>query len=166
MLAKVFSCAVVGLEGILVEVEVDVGRGQPGMTIVGLPDKAVEESRERVRSAIRNSGGRVPSEKVTINLAPADLKKAGPIYDLPIAVAILAASNQITADLGDALIVGELSLDGIVRHAPGILAMAALAAHKGLKRVFVPAPDAAEASLIEGIDAYPVTTLAPCPHPD
>lgn len=160
MLAKVFSCAVVGLDGVLVEVEIDVGFGQPGIIIVGLPDKAVEESRERVRSAIRNSGGRVPQQKVTINLAPADLKKAGPTYDLPIAIGMLAASSQITADLGDALIVGELSLDGIVRHTPGILAMAALAASKGLQRVFVPADDASEAALIEGIDVYPVRTLA------
>ncbi len=160
MLAKVFSCAVVGLDGVLVEVEIDVGQGTPGIVIVGLPDKAVEESRERVRSAIRNSGGRVPQQKVTINLAPADLKKAGPTYDLPIAVGMLAASNQITSDLGDALIVGELSLDGIVRHTPGILAMAALAASKGLQRVFVPAPDASEAALIDGIDVYPVSTLA------
>jgi magnesium chelatase family protein len=159
VLAKVFSCAVVGLDGVLVEVEVDVGLGQPGMIVVGLPDKAVEESRERVRSAIRNSRGRVPSQKVTINLAPADLKKAGPTYDLPIAVAVLAASGQIGGDLGDALIVGELSLDGIVRHTPGVLAMASLAAQKGLKRVFVPADDASEAALIDGIDVYPVRTL-------
>ena len=160
MLAKVFSCAVVGLDGVLVEVEVDVGFGQPGIIIVGLPDKAVEESRERVRSAIRNSGGRVPQQKVTINLAPADLKKAGPTYDLPIAVAILCASGQIGADIGDSLIVGELSLDGIVRHTPGILAMAALAAQKGLRRVFIPADDAAEAALISGVDVYGVRTLA------
>ena len=159
MLAKVFSCAVVGLDGVLVEVEVDVGLGQPGMIIVGLPDKAVEESRERVRSAIRNSGGRVPQQKVTINLAPADLKKAGPTYDLPIAIAILAASGQIGAELGDSLIIGELSLDGIVRHTPGMLAMAALAAQKGLRRVFVPAEDAPEAALIEGVDVFPVRTL-------
>jgi magnesium chelatase family protein len=160
VLAKVFSCAVVGLDGVLVEVEVDVGQGQPGMIVVGLPDKAVEESRERVRSAIRNSGGRVPQQKVTINLAPADLKKAGPTYDLPIAIAILAASGQVGADLGDALIIGELSLDGIVRHTPGILAMASLAAQKGLRRLFVPAEDAPEAALIDGIDVFPVRTLA------
>jgi magnesium chelatase family protein len=160
VLAKVFSCAVVGLDGVLVEVEVDVGLGQPGMIIVGLPDKAVEESRERVRSAIRNSGGKVPSPRVTINLAPADLKKAGPTYDLPIAIAMLAASGQIGGELGDALIVGELSLDGIVRHTPGILAMASLAAQKGLRRVFVPADDASEAALIEGVDVFPVRTLA------
>jgi len=159
VLAKVLSCAVVGLDGVLVEVEVDVSNGQPGMVIVGLPDKAVEESRDRVRAAIRNSGGRVPAQKVTINLAPADLKKAGPIYDLPIAIAVLKAANQIDADLSDALVVGELALDGVVRHAPGILAMASLAANKGLQRLFVPASDAAEAALIDGIEVCGVRTL-------
>ncbi|MBA2276622.1 MAG: ATP-binding protein [Chloroflexia bacterium] len=160
MLAKVNSCAVVGLDGVLVEVEVDVGSGQPGMVLVGLPDAAVQESRERVRAAIRNSGGRFPHGKVTVNLAPADLKKAGPTYDLPIATGILLASGQILADLSDALIVGELSLDGILRHTPGIISMVALAAEKGLRRAFVPEEDSREAALIEGIDVYPVRTLA------
>ena len=113
MLSKVFSCAVVGLDGMLVEVEVDVGTGNPGVIVVGLPDAAVQESRERVRSAIRNSGGRIPHGKITVNLAPADLKKAGPTYDLPIALGILIASGQLNAELGDALVVGELSLDGV-----------------------------------------------------
>ena len=160
MLAKVYSCAVVGLDGVLVEVEVDIGSGKPGMVLVGLPDAAVQESRERVRAAIRNSGGRFPYGKVTVNLAPADLKKAGPTYDLPIAAGILLASGQIIADVSDALIVGELSLDGILRHTPGIIAMVALAAEKGLRRAFVPEQDAREASLIDGIDVYPVRTLA------
>ena len=96
MLAKVFSCALVGLDGVLVEVEVDAGQGQPGIVIVGLPDAAVQESRERVRSAIRNSGGRVPLGKVTVNLAPADIKKAGPTYDLPIALGVLLSSRQVS----------------------------------------------------------------------
>jgi magnesium chelatase family protein len=95
VLAKVFSCAVVGLDGVLVEVEVDVGGGNPGMVVVGLPDAAVQESKERVRSAIRNSGGKFPHGKVTVNLAPANLKKAGPTYDLPIALGILIGSRQI-----------------------------------------------------------------------
>ena len=97
LLAKVFSCAVVGLDGVLVEVEVDVGQGVPGMVVVGLPDAAVRESQDRVRAAIRNSGGRFPVGRVTVNLAPADLKKAGPTYDLPIALGILIASNQVAA---------------------------------------------------------------------
>jgi magnesium chelatase family protein len=160
-LAKVYSCAVVGLDGVLVEVEVDVGspHGQPGIVIVGLPDSAVQESRERVRAAIRHSGGRVPFGKITVNLAPADLKKAGPTYDLPIAVGILAASGQIPADLGDAIIVGELSLDGVLRHTPGIISMISLAAKKGMCRAFVPFDDAKEAVLIEGVQIYPVRTL-------
>lgn len=160
MLAKVLSCAVVGLDGVLVEVEVDVGAGQPGTILVGLPDAAVQESKERVRAAIRNSGGRNPLGRVTINLAPADLKKAGPTYDLPIAIGILVASRQISADLTDALIVGELSLDGILRHTPGIIAMVSHAAQQGMRRAFVPAVDAPEAALIEGIEVYPVRTLA------
>jgi magnesium chelatase family protein len=160
VLAKVFSCAVVGVDGVLVEVETFIGNGQPGIMIVGLPDAAVQESKERVRAAIRNSGGFVPHGKVTINLAPADLKKSGPVYDLPIAVGMLQASEQIVAELGDALIIGELSLDGIVRHTPGIIAMVAAAAAKGLRRAFVPFDDSAEAALIEGIEVYGLRTLA------
>jgi magnesium chelatase family protein len=159
VLAKVFSCAVVGLDGVLIEVEVDVGGGQPGIVLVGLPDAAVTESKERVRSAIRNSGGRVPHGKITNNLAPADLKKAGPTYDLPIALGILMGGNQVFADVSDSLVVGELSLDGILRHTPGIISMVSLAAEKGLKRAFVPAVDAREASLVQGVDVYPVRTL-------
>ncbi len=163
MLAKVNSCAVVGLDGVLIDVEVYVSGGsggQPGVVVVGLPDAAVQESRERVRAAIRNSGGKFPHGRVTVNLAPADLKKAGPTYDLPIAIAVLMASRQLWADLADALIVGELSLDGIVRHTPGILSMASIAAERGLARAFVPAVDAPEASLVEGLEIYPVQTLA------
>ena len=160
MLAKVFSCAVVGLDGVLVEVEVDVGTGQPGMVVVGLPDLAVQESKERVRAAIRNSGGRFPHGKVTVNLAPADLKKAGPTYDLPIALGILIASHQVPDGNEDALIVGELSLDGVLRHTPGIISMLSLAAQKGMRRAFVPAADAPEAALIEGVTIYPIQTLA------
>ena len=162
VLAKVYSCAVVGLDGVLVEVEVDVGRGQPGMVLVGLPDAAVRESQERVRAAIRNSGGRFPHGKVTVNLAPADLKKAGPTYDLPIALGILLASDQAQAGNGldDALVVGELSLDGVLRHTAGIIAMMSLAAAKGMRRAFVPAVDAPEAALLESVAVYPISTLA------
>jgi magnesium chelatase family protein len=159
VLAKVFSCAVVGLDGVLVEVEVDVGGGQPGIIVVGLPDAAVQESRERVRAAIRNSGGRVPFGRVTVNLAPADIKKAGPTYDLPIALGILIASRQVQAAVEDTLVVGELSLDGIVRHTPGIIAMVSLAAEKGMRQAIVPAEDATEAALIERIEVIAVRTL-------
>ena len=162
MLAKVYSCAVVGLDGVLVEVEVDVGTGNPGMVVVGLPDAAVQESKERVRSAIRNSGGRFPHGRVTVNLAPADLKKAGPTYDLPIALGILIASRQVPAadELADALLVGELSLDGVLRHTPGIISMLSLAAAKGMHRAYVPHDDAAEAALVDAVQVVPVRTLA------
>jgi magnesium chelatase family protein len=121
MLAKVTSCAVVGLDAALIEVEVDMGRGLPSITIVGLPDAAVQESRERVRAAIRNTGLSFPQSRLTINLAPADLRKEGPAYDLPIAVGILLATEQVGADLSSAGLVGELSLDGSVRHVSGVL---------------------------------------------
>src|SRR5947208_6605705 len=128
-LARVMSCAVVGLEGSLVEVEVDVSRaGMSFMQIVGLPDAAVNESKERVRSAIRNSGGTIPSpSRIIVNLAPADLRKEGPAYDLPIALGMLAATDQIHTDFSDTVFLGELSLDGGVRHTNGVLAMVAMA---------------------------------------
>jgi magnesium chelatase family protein len=159
MLSKVTSCAVVGLDAALVEVEVDIGRGLPSITIVGLPDAAVQESRERVRAAIRNTGLPFPQGRLTVNLAPADLRKEGPAYDLPIAVGILLASEQIFADLDGAIIMGELSLDGSVRHVSGVLPMAYAAREQGYEALYVPADDAAEASLIEGLQVYPVANL-------
>ncbi|HET8911841.1 MAG TPA: YifB family Mg chelatase-like AAA ATPase [Ktedonobacteraceae bacterium] len=162
MLAKAKSCAVVGLEGALIEVEVDLSNGLAAFNVVGLPDAAVNESRERVRSAIKNSGCTFPYKRVTVNLAPADLRKEGPAYDLPIAVGILLASGQINIDerILDSLFIGELSLDGSVQHTTGILPMVALAREKQVGSVFVPAGDALEASLIQGITVYPVQTLA------
>ncbi len=160
MLARVTSCAVVGLDGAIVEVEVDTSRGLPSLTIVGLPDAAVQESRERVRSAIKNSGLIYPNKRLTVNLAPADLRE-GPAYDLPVAVGILLASEQAWPDRVEyALFVGELSLDGGVRHTTGILPMAALAKERGFNTVFVPAVDAPEAALIQGIEVIPVTDLS------
>jgi magnesium chelatase family protein len=159
MLAKVTSCAVVGLEGALIEVEVDISRGLPSMTIVGLPDAAVQESRERVRAAIKNTGLPFPAERVTVNLAPADIRKAGPSYDLPIAIGLLLAAEQIMGDVNRTIIMGELSLDGGVRHVSGVLPMANLAKQEGFSTLFVPAEDAAEASLIDGLAIYPVETL-------
>jgi magnesium chelatase family protein len=159
MLGKVTSCAVVGLEGVLIQAEVDISRGLPSMTIVGLPDAAVQESRERVRAAIKNSGLPFPAQRVTVNLAPADIRKAGPAYDLPIAIGILLASEQIYGDVERAIIMGELSLDGGVRHVSGVLSMAHLAQNQGFRTLFVPGEDAAEASLIEGLTVYPVESL-------
>ncbi len=141
MLARVHSCAVIGLEGAIVEIEVDTARGLPSFTIVGLPDTAVQESRERVQAAVKNAGLNFPRHKVTVNLAPAALRKEGPAYDLPIAVGVLIASEQIAPDgLDKTLIVGELSLDGSVRHVRGVLPMAALASREGMQRVLVLKP--------------------------
>ena len=160
MLAKVISCAVVGLDGAIVEVEIDISPGLPQFTIVGLPDAAVQEARERVRAAIRNSGYTFPMKRIVVNLAPANLKKAGPAYDLPIATGILLSSEQVYADISQTMLLGELSLDGSLRHTNGILPMVALAQQKGLSNIIVPEVDAREASLIEGTKIIPATSLA------
>lgn len=160
MLARVTSCAITGLDGALVQVEVDFGHGLPGPVIVGLPDAAIQESRERVRSAIKNSGCVFPNRRIIVNLAPADLRKEGPAYDLPIAVGILVASGQITADVSGSLFVGELSLDGTLRHTDGILPMVAVAREHDIRRVYVPEPDAPEAALVQDMEVIPVPNLA------
>jgi magnesium chelatase family protein len=160
MLSRIFSCAVIGLEGVIVEVEVDTGPGLPKMVIVGLPDTAVQESRERVRSAVHNAGFDYPRRALTVNLAPASVRKEGPAYDLPIALGVLAATHQLDQDLlDDSLVIGELSLDGSVRHVRGMLPMAATARQQNFKRVFVPAGDAIEAALIPDLDVIPVNSL-------
>jgi magnesium chelatase family protein len=159
MLAKVTSCAVVGLDAAPIEVEVDIGRGLPSITIVGLPDAAVQESRERVRAGIRNTGLSFPEGRLTINLAPADVRKEGPAYDLPIALGILMASEQIFGDVDEAIVMGELSLDGSVRHVSGVLPMAVMAREQGYATLYVPDDDAAEASLIDGLTVYPIPNL-------
>ena len=159
MLAKAITCAIVGLEGAVVETEVDISPGLPAFNIVGLPDTAVQEARERVRAAIRNSGYEFPMRRITVNLAPADLKKAGPSYDLPIAVGILSSSGQVSADISNAVFLGELSLDGKLRHTNGILPMVGLAEEMGIEQVFVPAINAKEASLLEGITVYASESL-------
>jgi magnesium chelatase family protein len=160
MLASVRSGAIVGLDGAIVEVEVDISPGLPNFTIVGLPDTAVQEARERVRAAIRNSGSTFPMKRIVVNLAPADLKKAGPAYDLPIAVSILLSSEQVSADLSDIMLLGELSLDGSLRHTNGVLPMVALAREEGISTVILPEIDAGEASLIEGMKIIPIKSLA------
>lgn len=160
MLAKVLSCAVIGLEGVLVEVEVDIAPGLPAFTVVGLGDAAVQESRERVRSAIRNSGMAFSLKRITVNLAPADLRKAGPAYDLPIAIGLLLASEQLVGEVEGSAFIGELGLDGVLRHTDGVLPMAAVARAGGISRLFVPYEDAAEASLIDGLEVVPVRSLA------
>ena len=160
MLAKSQTCAVVGLDGFIVQVEVDISAGLPAFNVVGLPDTAVQEARERVRAALRNSGCEFPMRRITVNLAPADLKKAGPAYDLPIAVGILLSSGQIYLPDEPSLFLGELSLDGSLRHTNGVLPMVSVARDQGFSAVYVPTADASEAALVEGIQVYPTPTLA------
>ena len=160
-LARILSCAVVGLDGEIVECEVDVSRrGLNSLALVGLPDTAVKEAKDRVESAIKNSGLSFPNGRIIVNLAPADLRKEGPTYDLPIAVGIMVAAGRLAADVTDCVFLGELSLDGAVRHAQGILPMVALARDRGISTAYVPAIDAAEAALIPGVKVYAVDTLA------
>jgi magnesium chelatase family protein len=160
MLARIYTCAVIGLEGVIVEVEVDTGQGLPGMTIVGLPDMAVQESRERVQAAIRNAGLYYPRKRIVVNLAPATVRKEGPAYDLPIALGVLVMLGLLPSQAAqDSLVIGELSLDGKVRHTRGVLPMAAMARQQEFKRIFVPQEDAAEAALIPGLEVIPVTSL-------
>ena len=160
MLAMCKTCAVLGLEGHIIEVEVGISPGLPAFTVVGLPDTAVQESRERVRSAIRNSGFDFPMRRITVNLAPADLKKAGPAYDLPIAAGILFSSGQVTQEVSQSLFLGELSLDGSLRRTNGVLPMVAVGRQQGFGTVFVPTENAVEASLVEGVEVIPVSNLA------
>lgn len=162
-LAKVYSAAVVGLDAQPVEVEVDLSSGLHAFTIVGLPDTAVNESKERVSAAIKNIGATPPhhsKRRVIVNLAPADLKKQGPAYDLPIAVAFLIASSQIkTDDLTDKVFVGELSLEGKVRNINGLLPIALAMRDQGFKTIFVPQAGAAEAALVNGLEVIPIDSL-------
>jgi magnesium chelatase family protein len=166
MLAKILSGTVVGLDAVSIIVEVDIAsQGLPSFSIVGLPDKAVEESKERVRSAIRNSGAEFPAKRITVNLAPADLPKMGPAYDVPIAIGILIASGQLAPLSSDALFVGELSLDGSLRHTNGILPLVMMVKEKHLADVvYVPAVDAKEAAIIHGITVIPVPSLLALYH--
>jgi magnesium chelatase family protein len=149
----------IGLEGAVIAVEVDITAGLPKVTIVGLPDAAIREAGERVRSAIMNSGFHFPGTRLTISLAPADLRKEGPAYDLPIAVAMLILAEQVPQEMNGSLFVGELSLDGSVRHVEGILPMAYRAREQGYRAFYVPATDAPEAALVEGLEVYPVESL-------
>ena len=160
MLAKVLSAAIVGLDAVPIEVEVDIAaQGLPSFTIVGLPDKAVEEARERVRSALKNSGADFPAKRITVNLAPADLPKEGPSYDLPIAVGLLIASGQLQADITNSLFMGELALDGRVRRTNGVLPIALLARDSHMQNIYVPHSNAKEASYIKDINIFPVDNL-------
>lgn len=160
MLAKLKAGTLVGLSAELVNVEVDISSsGLPSFTIVGLTDRAIDEARERVRAAIRNSGAEFPPRRITVNLAPADLPKEGPLFDLSIAVGILIASGQLVAEIDDCLFVGELSLDGSLRYTNGVLPLVLMAKRLGLVRVFVPIDNANEAALVDGISIYGISDL-------
>lgn len=159
MLKKIYSAAVIGLSAELIEVETDVSSGLPATIVVGLPDAAIRESRERVKSALKHSGSEFPKSRVAVNLAPADLPKIGTHYDLPIAISILLNSGQISFDPSKKMFVGELALDGILRPVSGILVIAEAAAKRGFETLFVPEENAFEASLIHGLSVVAVRDL-------
>src|SRR5918995_2221269 len=160
MLACVRTAAVFGIDASPVQVEVDVSVGLPGFTMVGLPDASVRESRDRVRSAIRNSGFEFPQHRITVNLAPADIRKAGSSFDLPIALGVLAASGSVRRrDVDDVLLLGELSLDGGIHAARGVLPIAAAARRRRFRALLLPRPNRSEAAVVEGLELYAVRSL-------
>ena len=154
-LAKVNSCGLTGIDGYLIDVEADLIAGLPGMDIVGLADTAVKESKERIKSAVKNSGFNLPQKKIIINLAPANTKKSGISLDLPICIAVLAASGQISESASDEyILLGELALDGSLRRAEGVLPATVAAKELGYKKILVPFENAKEASVVDGIEVY------------
>ena len=160
MLARIWSAAIVGIDAVKVGVEVDVAGGLPKTIVVGLPDAAVQESKERVKAALKNSGFAFPVRKIVINLTPADLRKEGPSFDLPISVGILAASEQVNAQLlGDHLFLGEVSLDGSLRAVAGVLPIAAAASSLGIAGLVVPKGNAQEAAVVKDLAVYGLTSL-------
>lgn len=155
MVSKVKSCGLAGIDGFIIDVEVDLSSGLPAFDIVGLPDAGVKESRERVKAAIKNCGFNMPIKRIVVNMAPADVKKEGSVYDLPIAVALLSLSDQLKcADIGDYMLCGELSLDGAVRHINGALPMAVTAREHGIKNIILPLANAKEAAVVDGINVF------------
>ena len=161
MLARVWSASLVGIQAVKVGVEVDVAGGLPGIVVVGLPDTAIQEAKERVKAALKNAGYAVPMRRVVINLTPADLRKEGPSFDLPISVGILAASEQVNPDrLTDYLFLGEVSLDGSLRPVAGVLPIAAAAQQMGFQGLVVPADNAREAAVVQGLEVYGLKHLA------
>ena len=160
MFSKVNSLGVSGVGGYPVALEVFISNGLPAFDIVGLPDTAVKEARERVRAAIKNNGFKFPVSRMTVNLAPADKKKAGTVYDLPMLIGILAASGDIDVPPADCAFLGELSLTGELRPISGALPMAIAAEREGIRHLFVPADNAPEAAFAEGLSVYPVEKLS------
>ena len=163
MLSKVHSFSIWGIEGYPVIVEVDTGKGMPGISMVGLPDQSVKESKDRIKPAIRNSGFDFPNKKITVNLAPADIKKEGPYFDLPIAMGILATEGKIPSEhLEEFFFIGELALDGSVRYVKGILPIALKMQELKMGKLIIPYENADEAGIVENIEVYPVKTLSEC----
>lgn len=160
MFKKVFSIGLFGLDSYIVEVEADVSGGMPVFDIVGLPDIAVRESRNRIRAVMKNNHLKFPVSRITVNLAPADVRKEGSLYDLPILLAVLSASDQFKFDISDCAFLGELSLDGRLRPVNGVLAMAAEAKKNGIKNLFVPRSNAAEGAVVEGINVYGIEKIS------
>ena len=160
MIAKITSGAVVGIDGFGVTVEIDLARGLPSFTIVGLPNAAVRESRERVTAAIRNNGFKLPQKRITVNLAPADIRKEGAAFDLPIAVGILLASRQVDSAVPDGMVIlGELALDGKLKPVRGVLPVVCFAREQGCGCVVVPEENAKEAAAVRGVDIAPCRDL-------
>lgn len=159
MFASLRSVGLFGINSYMIDVEVDVSAGLPAFDVVGLPDTAVKESRDRVRAAMKNSGFKFPSGRITVNLAPADQKKEGSGYDLPILIALLKATGQLKYDAADSIFIGELSLDGKVRPVGGVLAMTITARQNGAKRVFVPLENATEGAVVDGIEVYGIPSI-------
>ncbi len=159
MFSMVKSVGIFGIDSYMIEIEADVSGGLPCFDVVGLPDTAVKESRDRVRAAIKNCGYRFPNGRITVNLAPADKKKEGAVYDLPILLSILIASEQLTADVSNSIFLGEVSLDGQVRAVNGVLAMAITAKQNGIENIFVPLDNAAEAAVVEGIKVFGISNV-------
>lgn len=159
MVSQVYSMGLYGMEAFPVEVEADLSQGLPSFEVVGLPGAAVKESRDRVRSAIKNCGYEFPVSRITVNLAPADQKKEGPIYDLPVLIALLKASKQLDCGTDNSVFIGELSLTGDVRSVRGVLPMAIEAKERGFRRIFVPRDNAAEGAVVKGLDVFPVGSL-------
>ncbi|WP_457552391.1 YifB family Mg chelatase-like AAA ATPase [Desulfobacula sp.] len=161
MLAKIDSCSVAGIDGFIVEVEVDISYGLPGFSIVGLPEVSVRESKDRVKTAIKNSGYTFPMERIVVNLAPADVKKEGTGFDLPVSIGILVASEVISPDkISRYIISGELSLDGKIKPVKSVLPYALTAKEKGYKGIIIPFENADEAAMVDGIDVLPVKSLS------
>ncbi|MFW6335159.1 MAG: magnesium chelatase domain-containing protein, partial [Desulfosalsimonas sp.] len=161
MLSKVFTGAVMGINGLVMEVEVDIAKGLPAFSTVGLPEAAVRESRERVKAAVANCGYEFPDDRITVNLAPANIKKEGTGFDLPIAAGILSASGVLPPRASDPhLLLGELALDGRIKPVSGCLPVAAAAKEEGFSGVVVPYENRREAAVVEGLEVYPVSALS------